>query len=164
MKQEELEAKEKERAKKEKLKHIQALDVKAKQDHISKVPQFGEKRNPDFEKHNVFSYVYSQKVHKSHALREKNEKLVGLMDSNFHSPKREPLLDDSVMKKHADRKAKADDQMMLERAEKRKKKEMETKLYQDQQCEIKKKLKDEESIVKQEIAEKIAVDVVGYEK
>ena len=40
-------------------------------------------RGPDFGENNVFTYIYQPKVHKSHALREKNEKIISLIADQF---------------------------------------------------------------------------------
>ena len=92
---------------------------------------------PDFdEKHNVFSYVYSTKVHKSHALRARNEKVVNIMKEQFMSPPRSTLDEKILLKDRRERDAK-DENNLAERNRIRKQKEMETKLFQDQQVQAK---------------------------
>lgn len=41
--------------------------------------QIIEKKTNDYGQHNVFTYIFSEKEHKSHALAKKNEKLQGLI-------------------------------------------------------------------------------------
>jgi len=42
-----------------------------------------DKGTHDFADHNVFTYVYSQKIHKSHALREQNEKRISNIKKQY---------------------------------------------------------------------------------
>lgn len=37
------------------------------------------KRQADYDDHNVFSYIFENKVHQSHALRQKNEAAVNMI-------------------------------------------------------------------------------------
>lgn len=41
------------------------------------------KNKADFEKHNVFSYIYSTKVHKSHSMGKRNEEVINRMKDQF---------------------------------------------------------------------------------
>jgi len=111
------------------LRQVQDLDAQAKLHAKANTVQFGEKKSPDFGDHNVFSYVYSQKVHKSHALRERNEKLISMMDGQFSSPKRDAMKEMEVMERDRRTMDEKDEKMLADRAKIRKQKEIETKYY-----------------------------------
>lgn len=89
--------------------------------------------NPDYQPHNVFSYVYSTKIHKSHALRERNEKMIDLIQKQFTSPMRtDTTKEEEIYMRDREMINKKDEKMMEDRTKTRKQKEMEVKFYQDQ--------------------------------
>ena len=46
----------------------------------------------DFDKTNVFSYIYSTKIHKSHAMAEKKDHIIDLMKDQFMESKHNPAV------------------------------------------------------------------------
>jgi hypothetical protein len=101
-------------------------------------------------------------VHKSHALRERNEKVIDAMRSQFTSPKRDPAIEAQLMMRDRDLKNQKDEQVMKEREEIRKKKEWETKLYQDKQVAAKRAILELKEKEKAEWAERIMSEVEEF--
>lgn len=86
----------------------------------------------DFDDKNVFTYVYETKVHKSHALREKNDQRQKAIQDHFESPKKMTFAEEAALADmHQKAKNDRDEAVQQGRADTRKKLELEAKLYQD---------------------------------
>lgn len=127
------------------------MDFKKMQneDHMMKLETKQTRENrmgkvADFSDHNVFSYVYAPKVHKSYAMGQKNEAVVSMMKEQFMQ-RHDPDLENQNMLKVVTEKNKKTEQELKERARARKMKEMEAKFFQDNQVLLK---KDEENLKK----------------
>jgi hypothetical protein len=83
----------------------------------------------DFGDHNVFSYIYSTKVHKSHAMADKKDRVIELMKDQFMNNKHDPAkINESVMMQMKERNNR-EEKLMQDRMHLRKQKEMEAKLF-----------------------------------
>lgn len=113
--------------KKQELRKIQDEDHQKKQEYAQLKEQ--KYKVDDFGDHNVFSYIYSTKVHKSHELGEKKDKVIEMMKDQFMASRHDPaVLEDHVLKQRRDM-FKKQEQQELDKAKTRKDKEMETKLF-----------------------------------
>ena len=82
LKAEDLAEKERRAAKKQQLRAIQDADYAAKHEFKNRNSKL-QTGVADFGDHNVLSYVYTNKEHKSYKLRQRNEHLIGLMADQF---------------------------------------------------------------------------------
>lgn len=127
--EEERKIKENQLAKKLEFKQIQETD------HANKM-KFKQQKDQsihgvkDFGDHNVFSYIYSTKIHKSHAMAEKKDHMIDMMKDKFITRHDQSQVDKDVMNLMKDRNNKAE-QELQDRISLRKNKEMEAKLFQD---------------------------------
>lgn len=151
--------------KKDALKKMQELDAANKKQAAGQSQSNALIPKKDFDDRNVFTYVYETKVHKSHALREKNDMRQKAIQDCFDSPKKMTFEDEArIAEYHQKVKNDKDEQVQVQRKEKRKALELEAKLYQDGQNAQKKELIRQKTVAKvQEFAE-IEVKVKEYEQ
>lgn len=112
------------------------------------------KNQPDYENHNVFTYIFETKVHKSHSMGKRNEHLINLMKDQFIS-KPKVMNDDDLLKQVKEQNERSENER-LQREKQRKMKEMEAKFFQDNQVLMKKEQQRLRQMQKQLDAEVIA--------
>mmetsp|Transcript_16848 Transcript_16848/g.28554 ORF Transcript_16848/g.28554 Transcript_16848/m.28554 type:complete len:245 (-) Transcript_16848:9-743(-) len=141
-------AKQRQFQKKQELRRVMDMDAAQKRHHKDQEKDV-QLLTSDFGENNVLSYVYQPKEHQSYKLGQKNEYLVGLIQKNFHRSsdriggfrKSEPL-------QELDEMTKQQEQSLSLRLKEKKRKELETKIYQDMQVAQKQEKKKQELLNK----------------
>ena len=116
-----------------------------------------DQRTSDFGSHNVLSYVYEKKEHKSVQLRAKNEHRIKLIQSQFKAEDKLAAFEAKAM--NPDELYAKTDAEQAERLNTRKKKEYEAKYFQDKQVSEKKQRKINELEQRKGEQERIMKDV-----
>jgi hypothetical protein len=106
------------------------LDAAAKNEFKDRITSI-EKGTNDFADTNVFTYVYSQKIHKSHELRKKNEQRIANIKNQYGevTGQQHSIHLSSVFERDQQKISDAKQKEMEERAAKRKQLEQQAKLF-----------------------------------
>lgn len=104
-------------------------DIENKRQFANRHSQMNVRSGGDFGEDNVLSYCYTKKEHPSIKKREKNEYLVGLINSQFLSTDKLAIHEAKTLARDIEEINKKQDNEIEKRKVERKQKEMQAKLF-----------------------------------